>query len=136
MDLIHALHDNFYSPRFPEILSVISSYFVSFLGPTSGPVVIKVVAKSSESLAITWDPLDADNANGVIINYAVCYQKREDNPANICAQNETVDGHDLNTTLNGLKKFTDFVVAVKASTKIGFGPVGRNKSAQTLQDSK
>ncbi|CAB4015458.1 sidekick-2 isoform X2, partial [Paramuricea clavata] len=37
-------------------------------------------------------------------------------------------------TLSNLKKYTSYIVAVQAATKIGLGPVGSNRTWQTKED--
>jgi hypothetical protein len=41
-----------------------------------------------------------------------------------------------NAVLDGLKKFTDYDVAIQAATSKGAGPPGLTKSARTFEDSK
>ena len=72
----------------------------------------------------------------MITEYAVCYDVHSTSELD-CSLNKTVFGGG-NTILNltGLNEATNYDVAVKSSTKIGFGGFGVKKNASTLEDSK
>jgi hypothetical protein len=72
-----------------------------------------------------------DDANGAIIGYQVCY-RTVGSSADVCKP----VGNVLRITLSKLEKYTSYVVAVQAATKIGFGPLGANRTERTNEDSK
>ena len=80
--------------------------------------------------------MNNDDKNGVITRYRVCYKKLSSS-GDICnSQVGETMGNVLRITLNNLEKYTDYVVAVQAGTKIGFGPLGANMTRRTMEDSK
>jgi hypothetical protein len=94
------------------------------------------MADSSTSLTVAWNVLNKDDANGLITQYRVCY-KNASSFEDICnlPVRETM-GNVRRITLSNLEKYTDYVVAVQAATKIGFGQIGANKTRRTKEDSK
>jgi hypothetical protein len=94
------------------------------------------MADSSTSLNVEWNGLNNDDANGVITQYRVCY-KKVSSSGNICNLpfRETM-GNVRRITLSNLDKYMDYVVAVQAATKIGFGKIGANMTGRTKEDSK
>ncbi|CAB4027934.1 phosphatidylinositol phosphatase PTPRQ-like, partial [Paramuricea clavata] len=103
--------------------------------PSKGPV-INVMADSSTSLNVTWDELNKYDANGVITRYRVCY-KNASSFEDICnlPVRETM-GNVRVITLSNLGKYTEYIVAVQAATKIGFGKIGAKMTTRTKEDSK
>ena len=102
--------------------------------PARGPKITSITAGNSTSLNVTWKQLNADDANGIIRQYIVCY-KVNDSSGDICSSSKTVDDG-LNTVLSGLNKYTVYEVAVKAATAEGSGPVGESMINRTQEDSK
>ena len=103
--------------------------FSLFLVPDIGPK-IKDISWSSSTLKVMWEKLNADNSNGVIINYEVCYQVGCTLPD--CAQSEKVV--DVNTAdLTGLEPARIYTFAVRAFTAVGPGPLGVNESEYTKE---
>jgi hypothetical protein len=92
------------------------------------------MADSSTSVKVAWNRLNNDDANGVITRYRVCY-KNASSSRDICnlPVGETSGNVHLKTLYN-LEKYTDYVVAVQAATKIGFGPLGANMTRRTMED--
>ena len=88
---------------------------------------------TSTKFKVIWEKLNADNSNGVIINYEVCYQA---GCAVVdCSQSKKVA--DVNTAdLTGLKPAKTYTVAVRAFTVDGPGPLGESKSKNTLKIGK
>ena len=83
-----------------------------------------------------WKKLTSDESNGIIIYYTVCYSVHSTSEVD-CRLNTTVfGGKNTMCKLTGLNEATNYDVAVKASTKIGFGGPGVKKNAYTLEDSK
>ena len=88
------------------------------------------------SLIVAWDVLKNDDKNGVVTGYRVCY-KKVSSSGDICnSPFEETMGNVRLITLSNLEKYTDYVVAIKAGTKIGFGRLGANMTGRTNEDSK
>ena len=76
-----------------------------------------IVAETSRSLRLTWEPPFEENRNGIIVSYT----------ASIVA---TDDGTSLELTAMGttsivaadLRPFTTYTCSVAASTSVGLGP--------------
>ena len=77
-----------------------------------------------------------DDANGDITQYRVCYGDTQQS-SEMCANYKDVDGVN-NTVFNliGLSENTLYFVAVKATTRAGFGPIGIVLSNRTLEAGK
>ena len=105
-----------------------------FQVPARGPNITVIEAASSTSLDIQWEILDNNDANGLITEYAVCY-KPEGNSLDICTC-KNITTKVSKATLNELSKYTFYVVAVKASTKEGFGKLGNTVTERTSEDRK
>ena len=103
--------------------------FSLFLVPDIGPK-IKYISWSSTTLKVMWEKLNADNSNGAIISYEVCYQVGCTLPD--CSQSNKVV--DVNTAyLTGLETARIYTVAVRAFTAVGPGPLGISGSEYTKE---
>ncbi|CAB4004398.1 sidekick-1-like isoform X1 [Paramuricea clavata] len=104
--------------------------------PKSGPNITQINVTSSTSIAVTWGEVPAEDTNGNITHYFVCY-KVPTSSNNNCSNIKRVDGvNNRSTVLNNLNEFTTYVVAIKAATSKGAGPPGLTKSARTSEDGK
>ena len=71
-----------------------------------------------------------DDSNGVITKYEVCYALGS--AVSDCSTRKMVTGVANTTTdITGLTPVTLYTVAVRASTKIGYGPLGERMSVTT-----
>ena len=87
-------------------------------------------------MKVFWGNLSNDDANGMIIKYAVCY-KASENKADIdCDVNKTVNGSTREVLLDGLNEATTYIVAVKAATEVDFGNLGAVDTNKTLEAGK
>ena len=88
-------------------------------------------------MKVFWGNLSSDDADGVIIKYAVCY-KASENKADIdCDMNKTVNKSDTREVLlDGLNEATTYIVAVKAANKVDFGILGAVDTNKTLEAGK
>ena len=94
-----------------------------------------IESNTSTSIEVSWQRLNSDDANGNITKYAVCYELFNESKSSIDKCNETRGGY-YSFNITNLKKFTKYRIAVKASTKIGFGPLGNNITVSTDEDGK
>jgi hypothetical protein len=75
-----------------------------------------VIAESSSSLSVTWEPPEKDKRNGMIVNYTVCISHEESKP---CFSEQTTREKML--VIASLNVSTKYYVRVFASTKVGSG---------------
>ena len=97
--------------------------------PSKGPDI--TITATSTTFHITWTKLSGDDANGVIINYEVCYQLGS-SVSDDCSQGKKVPDVD-NAELTGLKPAKTYTVAVRAYTSVGPGPLGTSKTVTTKE---
>ena len=83
-----------------------------------------------------WKKLTSDESNGIIIYYTVCYKVHSTSEPYCYLQGTVFGGKNTMMILTGLNEATNYDVAVKASTKIGFGDLGVTVNESTLEDSK
>ncbi len=89
----------------------------------------------STALRVTWSKLSADNSNGKITKYDVCY--RRGSKVYDCTNRKRVtDVRNRMAYLTGLKPATMYTVAVRAFTAVGVGPLGKSKSKTTSEGSE
>ena len=105
------------------------AFFFYSLVPARGPDI--TITATSTTFNITWTKLSEDDANGVIINYEVCYQLGSI-VSDDCFQGKNVSDVD-NTELTGLKPAKTYTVAVRAYTSVGPGPYGASKTVTTKE---
>ena len=74
---------------------------------------------SSTSIFITWGQVPISDRNGVILSYAVSYNE----VSGVSEQTKIVDALKYQTTLTGLKKYTNYTITVVAATSKGNGVV-------------
>ena len=87
---------------------------------------------SSTSISVQWGEVPTHNQNGIIVNYTVTY-KEEPNGSPIT---EIMSAPTNQTTLTGLKKYTNYSITVFASTAKGDGNVSEPIIVITDEDSK
>jgi hypothetical protein len=85
-----------------------------------------VIAESSSSLSVTWEPPEKDKRNGKIVSYTVCISHEESEP---CFKNQTTQENML--VIDNLNASTKYYVRVLASTKVGPGPYGESEGKRT-----
>ena len=100
--------------------------------PRIGPDLISLTPINSTTLKASWEALSLDDANGVIVNYTVCYTT-SNTELNSCSTNRTTNRNTLSYSLTGLNEATAYVVAVKARTVVGYGPLGKNLTSETAK---
>ena len=112
-----------------EFISIQSSLFS--VAPDKGPTVINLIPTAT-GLKVTWGKLSADESNGAITKYQVCYHRGSS--VSDCTNSKEVIGIDNTITdLTLLEPATIYTVAVRAFTAVGSGPLGVRKTATTLE---
>ena len=74
-----------------------------------------IVAESSRSLRLTWQPPFVENRNGIIINYTVFIVADDSTSLQVTTPNTSI-------VVSNLRPFTTYTCNVAASTSVGQGP--------------
>ena len=117
--------------------------------PTCSTEMIYALSPTSTSLNITWDPLRFNCTHGSFTGYRAFFGIAEafSRTTNFSAEWQLFNGTGLqekyyvdtkNATveINGLRKFSNYCIAISGSTVKGYGPVSRPLCELTLQDRK
>ena len=93
---------------------------------------------SSRGISVSWDPVVADDRNGIIKGYIVNYQALPNGYIVARILNITNDAQNNRqmVTLAGLNEFTNYSIGVLAFTISGNGPASVVQVVETLEDSK
>ena len=114
--------------------SFLISFFHLFLlsAPGAPPSNVRGHNTSSTTILVQWDEVPIERQHGEIISYTVIYWRTKD------ARKRQEEKHvqELEATLQGLEKYTDYNVEVLASTIRGRGPHSHLITVRTDQDSK
>ena len=117
-------------------------YFFNFmilpLVPSNAPQAVTVSATSSISIFVSWDPVIADDRNGIIKGYKVNYQaiRNGDMAAKFLNITRAQQNKRQTVTLDHLNEFTNYSIGVLAFTAFGNGPASVVQVVETLEDSK
>ena len=113
-------------------------FFVLPLDPGGPPQAVAIYAVSSTSVSVSWNPVTADDRNGIIKGYKVNYQALPNGEmvakfSNISSQQQNKT---QTVTLDNLNEFTNYSLEVLAFTLFGDGPASAGRFVETLEDSK
>ena len=103
-----------------------------FIAPSAAPVSLQGHNVSSTSIFITWGQVPVSDQNGVILSYTVSYNEVSGGSE----QTKIVDALKYQTTLTGLKKYTNYTITVVAATSKGKGVVSAPIIVITDEDSE
>ena len=108
------------------------------LEPSGAPQAVTVNVTSSRGISVSWDPVVADDRNGVIKGYIVNYQALPNGYIVAKILNITNDEQNnrQTVTLVGLNEFANYSIGVLAFTISGNGPASVGQVVETLEDSK
>ena len=108
------------------------------LVPSNAPQVVTVSATSSKSIFLSWDPVIADDRNGIIKGYRVNYQAlpNGDMAAKFLNITKAQQNKKQRVSLDHLNEFTNYSIGVLAFTAFGNGPASAGQVVETLEDSK
>ena len=101
------------------------------LGPDAAPTIVQSFSPNSTSLFLSWSSPPAEQQNGIITGYRVCYTNVETDVKVIIFGEVT----ETDVTLTSLEPFTVYNVEIAAGTFVGFGPVA-TAVVRTLSDRK
>lgn len=77
-----------------------------------------VVAETSRSLGLTWEPPFEENRNGIIVSYTVSIVAADDGGTSL----ELTATGTTSIVAADLRPFTTYTCSVAASTSVGVGP--------------
>ena len=105
---------------------------------SNAPKAVTVSATSSKSIFVSWDPVIADDRNGIIKGYKVNYQAlpNGDMAAKFLNITKAQQNKRQTVTLDHLNEFTNYSIGVLAFTAFGNGPASVGQVVETLEDSK
>ena len=108
------------------------------LEPSGAPQAVTVNVTSSRGISVSWDPVVADDRNGIIKGYIVNYQALPNGYIVARILNITNDAQNnrQTVTLAGLNEFTNYSIGVLAFTIFGNGPASIGQVVETLENSK
>ena len=108
------------------------------LVPSNAPQAVTVSATSSKSIFVSWDPVIADDRNGIIKGYKVNYQAipNGDMAAKFLNITKAQQNKRQRVSLDNLNEFTNYSIGVLAFTAFGNGPASVVQVVETLEDSK
>ena len=106
------------------------SAFVLPVVPSLPPTDIRAYNTSSTSLTVTWNPVSQGYTHGIVLGYLVFYKRQQDVDGNFINASSLV----LSADLEGLDKFTVYVVKVLAFTIKGNGVISNETSVRTHED--
>ena len=120
------------------ILDVLFTLVILPLEPTGAPQAITVSVTSSRSISVSWDPVIADDRNGIVKGYKVNYQAlpNGDIATKIFKITKEQQNKRQTVTLGNLNEFTNYSIGVLAFTVFGNGPASVGQVVETLEDSK
>lgn len=103
--------------------------------PSAPPQEVHLVSLSSTSLKVSWVAPPADSRHGAIVRYTVSYQALAGEDTE---RHEKTDiGADATScVLEGLEKWTEYQVRVRAHTDVGPGPESTPVMMKTKEDGR
>ena len=120
------------------ILDMLFTLVILPLEPTGAPQAVTVSVTSSRSISVSWDPVIADDRNGIVKGYKVNYQALPN--GDIATKFFKITKEQQNkrqtVTLGNLNEFTNYSIGVLAFTVFGNGPASVGQVVETLEDSK
>ena len=120
------------------MLDVLCKFMILCLEPSNAPQAVTVSVTSSRSISVSWDPVIADDRNGIIKGYIVNYQALPNGYIVAKILNITYEEQNnrQTVTLDHLNEFTNYSIGVLAFTAFGNGPASVVQVVETLEDSK
>ena len=96
--------------------------------PSGFPQTFVAQSTSSPSPVLTWDPPNAEDQNGVIIEYTINVTAVETGEEFLLTSDTTM------STVTTLRPFTTYLCIIAASTSIGLGPFSTVFTLRTPED--
>ncbi|XP_069693704.1 cell adhesion molecule Dscam1-like [Periplaneta americana] len=102
--------------------------------PGGPPTDVRVKARSSEMLVVTWKPPEKHLLNGEIIGYYIGYRVNDTSEPFHYKTLEVTPGTDLHIVLKSLRKFTEYIILVQSYNRAGAGPRSEEVVITTEED--
>ena len=120
------------------IYDVLFNFTFLPLEPSGTPQAVTVNMISSGSIFVSWNPVIADDRNGIIKGYKVNYQALPNGDMVAKFLNVTYEQQNKRQTviLDNLNEFTNYSIRVLAFTTFGNGPASFSQVVETLGGSK
>ena len=114
------------------------NFMISPQEPSGAPQALTVSATSSTSISVLWDPVVAEDRNGIIRGYRVNYNALPNFQMVTEFLNITKEQQSKRqtVTLDNLNEFTNYSIEVLAFTVFGNGPASVGQVVETLEGSK
>ncbi|GLG93666.1 Tyrosine-protein phosphatase Lar [Gryllus bimaculatus] len=101
--------------------------------PGGAPLDVRVVAKNSDTVQVTWKPPEKHLHHGEIMGYYIGYRVSSNSSEPFHYNTlESVPGTELRSTLSGLRSFTEYSVLVQAYNRAGAGPRSPEATSQVI----
>ncbi|XP_048579794.1 uncharacterized protein LOC5501224 isoform X1 [Nematostella vectensis] len=100
--------------------------------PSMPPLNLTVTNITTSSFFVSWSPLPADSANGVLLGYVLRWYEVDNSTGEAIERVYTAAYNELFYTVNGLRPYTLYLVSVAGYTQRGSGAVSQ-KPATTVQ---
>lgn len=112
---------------------LLDTHSIALPAPSAPPQDVQVLSLSSTSIKVSWVPPPAASRHGAIVRYTVSYQ---------AVSGEDTERHEVtdigadatSVVLDGLGKWTEYVVRVRAHTDVGPGPESAPVRIRTNED--
>lgn len=103
--------------------------------PSAPPQEVHLLSLSSTSLKVSWVPPPAASRHGAIVRYTVSYQALagEDTERH---EKQDIGADATSCVLEGLEKWTEYQVWVRAHTDVGPGPESAPVRMRTKEDGR
>ena len=104
------------------------------LAPSKAPDGFAVTAKSSTSIAASWELPPAQDRNGIIRGFKLFYKKKGSSGLQTI---EPINSESIrNKVVTGLDVYTEYEFQVLAYTSVGDGPKSSKQYARTKEEGK
>ena len=123
-------YDTFY--KYMSYCQYLTTIQCLFSEPNASPTTVQGHNTSSTSVLVQWGTVPADDQNGIILSYTVIYKMLPDGSP----QTKVVSAPTTQVKLTGLDEYTNYSIAVFASTVKGDGNVSVPIVVITDEDSK
>ena len=97
-----------------------SSFLFCYKAPSGPPTSVQVQNVTLTTFQVAWSPPAREKQNGIIISYSLCI--RPFGVLHACNDTRFVAGTQSQQLFTGLNSAREYLVEIKAATKIGYGP--------------
>ena len=124
------MEGSFYQRSLLFLITVFNILACLFSVPSHAPVNVTSVVHNSTTISVFWEAVPEQHRNGIIIGYIVSVTEVTSDTVYMYLNSSGV----LNLTIGGLKKSTEYHIAVSAKTSKGVSDESLAIHVQTDQD--